>query len=217
MTFEELQAMVEEMLSLGGNRDTAYKPSPGTLINRAYKEFVWETECKWGIDSSLTTVVDQREYTLAVPEWKRVQSVHYGEVPLTKMPAMSVENMLGANWYWADASDPMYWWRAESQTIWLHPKPATASVALNCFGLRAPAALVALGSPLIPEVYHWVLAERAYALHAKTFARGDELTALMQAEGRYLDKLSEWKRQFAQQRMSGATRNRQDAPVEIDW
>lgn len=192
------------MLEVGGYLSTAYPPAPVSLIDAAYREWVWETECNWVVNGSLTTTASTAVYTLPSPEWKHVKIVRCDEVILEKSDAVTLRTD-NPRFAVADTGTPRYFWRDNVRDIRLYPAPDTTGWTIQVYGMQAPAPLSDDTSTpyLVPEVNHRDLCVRAANLHKQRFAVGEELEKLLIAERAYQKRLSQFRREFLGTRSTG--------------
>lgn len=210
MTFDDLQTRVAALLELGGYTNTEQPTPVGTLVLRAYREFVLETECNWEGDTSLVSVIDQAEYTLPAPDWKHLTSVYYGTStePLRRISPMALRRMY-PSWLVDTSAVPLYYWMAKPKVIRLYPKPSTAADAITIYGCRMPPDFTAsTDEPMVIETYHEEIAKRAYWLEAERTARGEDRQALMDQIGQYMKRLQQLKADWGQGRLIGGSRQR---------
>ena len=196
------------MAELEGYANAARKPVWFDLVNDAYREFVWHTECFWEEDSSLT-VVDQAEYDIPTPFYKLLTDVIYDGVAGKELIKTSQSEIRRGDPMWLSrpSSLPSYYMIVGPNKIRLHDKPDTVDVVISVYGPRGPALLVDDDDyPLVPGVYHEAIAERAYGKAAKRWARGEARQNFIDRETEYLDWLLKCKTFMSQNEMKNTSR-----------
>lgn len=196
MTFAELQDECEDHLRLWGFLNTSPTPDSGKLVNRAYKEMVWEAESHKTTYSTVT-VLDQAEYTLPTPEFKTILDVIYnGDKRLYPINESNLRQE-DPQWLIRDSSTPVYYWLTGNKTLRLYPPPDTADVTLEIYGTRAPADLIAdTDVPDLPYVYHEYIALGAAYKHVRKFAKGDSRDKMNDYFSEYNAKKDQLKGEF---------------------
>ena len=196
------------MAELEGYANAARKPVWFDLVNDAYREFVWHTEC-FSEEETFVTVADQAEYAIATPYFKLITDVIYNGTTGKELIKTSASEIRRGDPMWLSrvSAVPSYYMIVGPNRLRLHDKPDEADITITVYGLRAPALLEEDDDyPLIPAVYHEALAERAYAKAAKRWARGEARQAFIDRESEYLDWLGKCKTYMAQNEMRNTSR-----------
>lgn len=189
MTFQEMQDRAAEMAEMGRYNNTSRPPIWTDLINTAYVEFVWETEC-YRAQDTFDTVADQAEYPLTKPYWKFVTRCIYGTDSALEKTTEAELDILDPLWLIRDSGTPQFWLWVRPNVLRLWPTPDTADVTVTFTGVRAPNRMTdPNGYPLVQDVYHETICQRAFDLAAKRWATGEELEKLVKTEREYLDWL----------------------------
>jgi hypothetical protein len=205
MTYQDLQDRAAELADLEGYSDAASAPDWADLVNKAYTEFVWETETNRATDTALATVASQADYALPAPDFKTLLSVYVDSVPMS--PASDRAIRRDPYWFTTTAGTSQFYYRPKPSTLRLWPTPATGALAIVVYGVRAPDLLVAAGDePEVPDVYHESIAKRAYWMAAERWARGDARQALMDQVEQYVKRLNSLKGEFAAEGTRGVSR-----------
>lgn len=202
-TFVQLRTRAAALVELAGFTDTANTPDYSVLVNRAYDEFCWETECNLTSDATLTTVADQAEYTIPLPHFRTIYEVLYDGYPLSRTSLAAVRES-DPEWLTAASGTPDRYWRPKWSTLRLYVPPETASKTLTIYGSRSPADLSADGDcPDIPNAHHDGLAQRAAWLAMEAWVRGEERQALQDRIDQYLAGLRRMRAQQHQDVLAG--------------
>lgn len=206
LNYLALRTRAAALAELDRFTDSEHAPDWGALVNQAYEEWCWETECYWTSDATLTTVVGQAEYTIPLPYFRTILKVLYDGYPLQRSSEVEVDR-LDPTWLTAVSGTPAVYWRPQHGVLRLHPKPDTVSKTITIYGSRARADLsLDTDVPMIPNVYHSSLAQRAAWLAVEPWVRGDGRQALQDRVDQYLDGLRRMRGTQNQDVLAGVSR-----------
>lgn len=179
MNFEELRARTQALCWAAGWADVQPPPNWGLLVREGHRKFFWEAQCLTS-DQTLTTVVDQEEYSLtAPPDWVLVTEVLYGTtswlMQTTEVEIARYEPL----WTQTSSSTPTHWWVTDTNKIRVYPAPDTAGVTMYVHGVRLDTDLSSnTDAPSCPAIFHEAIALFAAWYHGKVYARGEDFQVL---------------------------------------
>jgi hypothetical protein len=173
VTFVELREEAQDLSEVWGYSNAPRAPDWFSLINQAYKDYCWATECVRGPYVDVATVSGTSEYTLTTPDWKIVNDVYYNGAALKRINEESLRRV-NTDWLYAANGTPTGFWMPRKNVLRVYPPP-NAVQTLRIWGVRGPTALSAdADTPSIPDTYHSALPLRAAWLHARKYAKSPE-------------------------------------------
>lgn len=206
MNYTQLQARATLLASFEGWTDSSPSPVWGDLVNQAYQQYCWDTECTIGFED-VTTVKDQAEYAFT-GNFKEITDCYYdtasAKTPLIKT-SWRFERQLCPGWYYAASGVPSRFMFMATNTLRLAPAPATAALTVRALGVKMPAALSeGSDTPPFPSVFHEAIALYAAWIQGKTFSAQDRRDKMLAEYDAFVAK---HKKHLAPMRNRRATRN----------
>ena len=171
MNWAELSVEAADLALIPELPTPARQPVWTTLVNQGVKQFSWDTE--YNIEElTLTTVINQAEYTLTSPRWKYFYEVLYGTELVLELTSESRLRNYNALWRMQDAGQPVAYFFPMPSKIRLYPKPDTADDTLYLRGIReaSPLTNVTPGTTdelPYPEAYHMACAHWAALIYLR--------------------------------------------------
>lgn len=214
--YEQMQARVNQLLTLGGWSNSLTPPDLGFLTNFGVSQFIQETQTNQR-QFTISTVANQAEYSLLsdLPNFPTAQ------YPLTDLKYYTVNDDAlysfnsaapGSSWYLPQTTRqrlrqnnvqyrdvppavPTWWYQANDQSLGLYPPPSTSGTLILFSGNREMEQLQEAEDTL-PWHDKYVEAVALYGAvyHGKTIARGEELKTL----SRYINEATDLVAEFIQ-------------------
>lgn len=206
MNYTQLQARATLLASFEGWTDSSPSPEWGSLVNQAYQNYCWDTECTVGFED-VTTVANQAEYAFT-GNFKEVTDCYYdttgAKKPLIKT-SWRFERQLCPGWYYAVAGVPCRFMLMATNTLRLAPPPSTGGLTVRAIGIKMPAALSAgSDTPLFPDKFHEAIALYAAWIQGKTFSSQDRRDKML---AEYNQFVAQHKKHLAPMRNRRSQRN----------
>jgi hypothetical protein len=215
MTFADLQDRVAALLELGGYSNTEMPFSLGELVNKAYREFIWETDAFLRLDQTMTSVTGQALYNLPGQPWKWLMQVFYNQSWIWDKGSPFTLMRDYPNWLFDSPGTPVLWFIESPGVLRFYPAPDTTGLEIDLYGPSLPPDLANDGDvPIIAEPYHEEIAKRGYWIEAERTARGEERQMLVDQIQQYQKRLADLRTVNGNARLQKASRRRQPAPVE---
>jgi hypothetical protein len=185
MTFQEAQEETARLIKVWGYSNVDTPPDLAGLVNRAYQDFIWQTDSEENLDSTLVTSVGVAEYTLPAPAWKEVKDVWVNNVKLKRGNLESLRRT-NPDWGVAPNGTPTHFIHSKTSTLRLFPAPSVGSQSIKVWGVRGVAALSSLTTEIpLPDVYHAAIPLKAAHFHCRNYANGDGLVVLKERAEEY--------------------------------
>lgn len=196
MDFVELREETLEHCRLWGFDKTSPPPDTSRLVNRAYREMVWEAESRRST-LTLSTVADQAEYTLTSPDWKTILDVLHDGTPVYPINESNLR-MEDREWLDRDSATPRYYWIINNNILRFYPTPDTADLVITVYGTRAPAELSSdTDEPAIPVAYHEGIPLGAAYKHIRKYAKAQSRDAMKDMYDEYQSYITKLKSDFS--------------------
>lgn len=183
---------MDQLLRLEGWGDTNPPPDLPGLVNEGLRLFSWRAE--YNRDTlETTTTSGTAEYTLTnPPDWKLVTQVIYNDTSVLEETTEQELDREAPLWLVQSAGTPTHFLISQPNTLRLHPKPDTSSVALDIRGVRTAAGLSAsTDEPACPAVFHEGIALYGAWVQGKAYAVGEareRLAAYLEEANGYADE-----------------------------
>jgi len=218
VNFDQLQTEAARRASLEGWTEVSPPPDWASLINEAWREFSWETECVVSMATvSGGTVAGQAEYTLAKPYWKSLTDVWVNQVALSISSAI-FEREGDPNWVFLASGTPTRAFLSAVDRLMLMPPPSTGGQEIRLRGIREGSTLSApTDEPAVPYRFHKGIVYGAVLLHAEAYAQGASLERVQWYNERYRELVAETKRYLAPLRMRAVSRTVRARPMGRIW
>lgn len=182
MNFERLRDRIENLCRIRGWANSDPVPDYAYLANEGLRQFTQRAHHNTE-DGTLITVLDQPEYAIDAddtPGWVLLyDDSSYGtDLQLRKVTEQKVR-LRNPLWKHAESGTPRYIWLVNQNTVRLYAPPDTAGVTVYFRGVRHEPALIDDDqSPLVSEYYHEGIALFGAWSHGKTYATGDDISAV---------------------------------------
>jgi hypothetical protein len=153
-------------------RVEAPAPDWTSYINEALQKFAWEAEYN-SETTTITTVINQSDYALALPYWKYLQDVVYSTTRGLYQTNEQQERMRDPLYLIQPAGSTERYYMAGPNTLRLLATP-TEAVTLTIRGIRAvPSLALDADIPGFPDVWHDALSYKAAVIYCEGFASNE--------------------------------------------
>lgn len=208
--YHGLQAEAEKLCRLEGWAESDPPADWGALVNQAWAEFSWDTECVEGEGTATTAGVSAGPefLSLSAPSWKTILHCRYGTGD-TYLLETSLRAELAANphLFTAGTSTPTRYAISEPDVLVLIPGATTASVTVTFRGIREGAAMSSDNDePACPKVFRRGIVYRAVILHAESYAFGESRGRLPEYQAKYDGEVTSLRRYLSALRNRGTMR-----------
>ena len=183
MNYSQIQDRAASLAQFEGWTDVSPAPDWATLVQRAWDQFAWDSECF--IDSeAFPTVINQTEYTLT-NTYKNILDVTFAGTGLLRSEERFERN-LDPSWrVKAAVAMPSKWVLSNFSKISLVPPPNSVQT-VTVRGVGYGTVLVnPTDTPSIPTIFHEAIAIKAAVFHGEVYAQGEGAARVARLDGLY--------------------------------
>ena len=206
--FHGLQNEVQKHLKKEGYLETQPSPDLAALVNQAWAEFSWDTECVEAQGTATTAGVSTGPEFLALdaPSWKSLYHVRYGTADsYLDESSLRAEMDTNPHLLTAGVSTPTRYALSEPDVLVLIPGSSTVGTTVTFRGIREGTALSADNDePACPKVFRSGIVYRAALIHLNAYCK--EMERLGYYQALYDQQVKKLKTYLAPLRARGAVR-----------
>lgn len=206
--FHGLQGEVKKFLVKEGYSETEPPPDYPGLVNQAWAEFSWDTECveAQGTELTLGVSAGPEFLVLTAPSWKSIYHCRYGSSD-SYLDETSLRKEMDENPHLltVGVSTPTRYALSEPDMLVLIPGSSTVGTTVTFRGIREGSAMsLDNDEPACPKVFRAGIVYRAVLKHLEAYC--DNLDKLVYYEKKYKIEVSKLKSYLAPLRGRGAIR-----------